>query len=144
MTYVSSLKSTDLDHLFHMQIPVRRRHLHFKQESPGFSYTVRFEKHFWKVELLKRTFLQSTFGILKNTAIYPSCNSLESKKIVIYKSQLYYLEINNLNESIKKGGGYVNNQNQLYLQLSQCTNQDKFIRIQNYCRFLLKKSQIPY
>lgn len=144
MTYVSSLKSTDLDHLFHMQIPVRRRHLHFKLESPGFSYTVRFEKHFWKVELLKKSIPSEHFGILKNTAIYPSSNSLESKKIVIYKSQLYYLEANNLNESIKKGGGYINNQNQLYLQLSQCTNQDKFIHIQNYCRLLLKKSQIPY
>lgn len=31
-----------------MQILVRQRHLHFKQESYGFPYTLKFEKHYSK------------------------------------------------------------------------------------------------
>ena len=37
----------------------------------------------------------------------------------------------------------MNNQNQLYLQLSQCTNQDKCTHTQ-ILYSLLEKSQIPY
>lgn len=65
--------------------------------------------------------------------IHPSPNSLKGKESD-FTNLFYYLKTNNLNESITQGIE-LTNQSQLYLQLSQCTNQDKFIHTQTSVDF---------